>query len=86
MSVDEIKQTIESAVPEATAYVSDPMRDGQHFQAIVISPTFQGMPLVRQHQLVMRALKDALAESVHAMALKTFTPDKWAQVKGQFGY
>jgi acid stress-induced BolA-like protein IbaG/YrbA len=86
MNVQEIKETIEKNVPQSTAYVSDPMNDGQHFQAVVVSVNFQEMPLVKQHQLIMRALKDAFAESVHAMALKTFTPEKWEQVKSQFGH
>lgn len=85
MTLDEIKQTIERAVPNATAYILDPMNDGQHLQAIVVSPAFEGMMLVKQHQMVMKPLKDALAGAVHALALKTFTPDKWNEVKGQFG-
>lgn len=84
MRIDEIKKTIESAVPNATAYVLDPNNDGQHFQAIVISPVFEGLMLVRQHQMVMQALKNAFAESVHALALKTFTPKKWEESKHQF--
>lgn len=38
MTLDEIKTTIETSVPNARAYVLDPMRDGQHLQALVISP------------------------------------------------
>ncbi len=74
---EEIKNVIEQAVPQATAYVEDPQGDGEHFQAIVVSPAFEGMTLVKQHQLVMKALKDAFAQSVHALALRTFTPEKW---------
>lgn len=84
MTLDEIKKTIETSVPDSTAYILDPMNDGQHLQAIVVSPAFEGMMLVKQHQLVMKPLKDALAGAVHALALKTFTPDKWNEVKNQF--
>lgn len=84
MSPDDIKAVIESAVPQATAYVTDPNNDGQHFQAIVVSPIFEGMFLVKQHQMVMKALKEAFAESVHALALKTFSPQKWQEVKQQY--
>jgi len=86
MTIEEIKKTIEKAIPQSTAYVEDPNNDGQHFRAFVISSTFENMLLVKQHQLVMKALKNAFAESVHAMALKTFTPKKWDEVKGEFGY
>ena len=86
MTTEEIKKTISAAVPEATVYVIDPMNDGQHLQSIVISPVFEGMMLIKQHQMVMRPLKEALAQSVHALGLKTFTPQKWNEVKTQYGF
>lgn len=73
---EEIKRTIRDVLSDATIYVADP--DGEHFQAIVISPSFVGMPLVKQHQVVMKALKSQFESTVHALALKTFTPEKWA--------
>ena len=84
MTLTEIKQAIEQAVPSSTVYVLDPMNDGQHLQAIVISPAFEGIMLVKQHQMVMKHLKAAFAGAVHAMGLKTFTPQKWNEVKHQF--
>ena len=84
MSLEEIKHTIEKAVPHSTAYVMDPMQDGEHLRAIVVSSCFEGMILVKQHQMVMKPLTAAFAQSVHALALKTFTPDKWAEVKNQY--
>ena len=86
MTLEEIKRTIETAIPQSTAYILDPMNDGQHLQAFVVSPAFDGMMLVKQHQMVMKPLKEALAGAVHALALKTFTPDKWNEAKGQFGF
>jgi len=86
MTLDQIKQIIETNVPHSRAIVMDPMQDGEHLQAIVISPDFNGMMLVRQHQLVMKPLKEAFATSVHALALKTFTPERWEEVKNQYGF
>ena len=85
MTLNDIKQTIENTIPGATAYVLDPMDDGQHLQAFVISPSFEGMMLIKQHQMVMEPLKKAF-ESVHALGLKTFTPAKWELAKGQYGF
>ena len=85
MTLDEIKNTIETSVSDSTAYVLDPMNDGQHLQAFVISSTFVGMSLVKQHQMVMKPLKEAFAQSVHALGLKTFVPEKWDEVKNQYG-
>ena len=84
MTLDDIEKTIAAAVPNSTVYVLDPMNDGQHLEAIVVSPAFEGMMLVKQHQMVMKPLKEAFAGAVHAMALKTFTPEKWNDVKHQF--
>ena len=84
--VDTIENIIKSALPDATIYVMDPYNDGQHFQALVISPTFSGASLVEQHQMVMNPLKEALeSNAVHALGLKTFTPEKWERKRGQYG-
>ncbi len=81
--LNEIKQKIEAAVPDSTAYVLDPMNDGQHLQAFVISPVFEGMPTFKQQQMVMTALKD-IFQTVHALGLKTFTPEKWEKERHQY--
>ena len=86
MTIQEVKTAIEKSIPGSTAYVLDPMNDGQHLQAFVISPAFEKKMLVQQHQMVMAPLKGALAGAVHALALKTFTPAKWQEVKSQYGY
>jgi acid stress-induced BolA-like protein IbaG/YrbA len=73
----QIEAIIHTAVDNATVYIHDP--DGQHLQATVISPTFNGMPLVRQHQLVLNALKQTFNTELHALQLQTYTPEKWEQ-------
>ena len=84
MTLDQIKLIIEQSVPQATVHILDQMNDGQHLQAFVISPVFEGMMLVKQQQMVMKALKEALKESVHALGLKTFTPEKWEIVRKEY--
>ena len=85
MTTDEIRTRIETAIPGSNAYVLDPMNDGAHLQAFVISPAFEGMPVFKQQQMVMAAIKD-IFEIVHALGLKTFTPAKWSEVKFQYGF
>ncbi len=53
--------------------------DGQHFEAVVVSPQFTGKNMVQQHQLVYLALGDRMRAEIHALAMRTFTPDAWAQ-------
>ena len=85
MTTEAIKQRIEAAIPGATAHVLDPMNDGAHLQAFVISPAFEGIPVFKQQQMVMAAIKD-IFKIVHALGLKTFTPSKWNEVKFQYGF
>ena len=75
--VEAIKDIIQTELPDATVLVSDPHNDGEHFEAVVICPSFEGKSLVQQHRLVMGPLKEAFASAVHALALKTYTPAKW---------
>ena len=50
------------------------LKGNDHLQVTVISPEFNGLSLVKQHQLVYSALKEELAsEAIHALALKTQT-------------
>ena len=71
---EQIKQIILSALPDATVEVSDPMNDGAHLEATVISQSFEGLSLVDQHRQVMQPLKAAFAGDLHALKLKTSTP------------
>ena len=51
------------------------LKGNDHLQVTVISSEFNGLSLVKQHQLVYSALKEELAsEAIHALALKTETP------------
>ena len=81
--INHIKTTIQSVISDAEIYVFGD--DGEHFEALVISKLFIGKPLIKQHQLVMNALKAEFGSNqVHALALKTFTPEKWENVKEKF--
>jgi len=53
--------------------------DGQHFEALVVSPQFTDKNKVQQHQLVYLALGDRMRSEIHALALRTFTPEGWTQ-------
>ncbi|MEM9190577.1 MAG: BolA family protein [Myxococcota bacterium] len=48
-----------------------------HYQAVVVSPAFEGKTRIEQHQMVYRALGELMAGPVHALALQTYTPDGW---------
>lgn len=81
MQAQEIAALIESALPGARAMVHS--EDGVHFEAVVISDAFDGQSLIAQHRLVYAALSERLArEEIHALTLKTWTPQAWRQRQG----
>jgi stress-induced morphogen len=51
-----------------------------HYQAVVVTPAFATLTKVEQHQAVYRALGELMDGPVHALALKTYTPETWASV------
>lgn len=51
--------------------------DGQHFQAIIVSAAFEGRSRVQRHQLVYAALGERMREEIHALSMKTLTPQEW---------
>lgn len=53
--------------------------DGTHFEAMIVSPAFEGKSMVAQHQLVYAALGDRMRAEIHALSMKTLTPAKWAE-------
>jgi acid stress-induced BolA-like protein IbaG/YrbA len=52
--------------------------DGQHFEALVVSNAFAGKSRIQRHQLVYSALGDRMREEIHALSMKTLTPEEFA--------
>jgi acid stress-induced BolA-like protein IbaG/YrbA len=51
--------------------------DGHHWEALIVSPAFEGLSRIKQHQLVYAALGDRMREEVHALSMQTLTPAQW---------
>ena len=51
--------------------------DGEHFQALVVSAEFAGRNRVQRHQLVYAALGSRMREEIHALSMRTLTPQEW---------
>jgi stress-induced morphogen len=77
VTLDQVEAMIRSELPDAFVKVED-LGGGDHLQATVVSSAFNGQTLVKQHQMVYKAVKEAMAtEAIHALALKTYTPQEW---------
>ena len=57
--------------------------DGHHFEALIVSPAFEGRSRVARHQLVYAALGDRMREEIHALSMSTLTPAEWAARQAQ---
>jgi len=51
--------------------------DGSHFEAIIVSEAFAGKRLIQRHQLVYAALGDRMKAEIHALSMKTLTPEEF---------
>ena len=73
MATDTLRELLADAFPEATELsVEDRTGTGDHFQVIVASPRFAGLPLIDQHRLVNEALATPLADgTIHELRIKT---------------
>ncbi len=56
--------------------------DGQHFEALIVSALFRDKSRVQRHQLVYRALGDRMREEIHALSMKTLTPEEFEAQRG----
>ena len=72
---NEVINLIKQKISNSQVLVEN-LKGDDHLQITVISSEFNGLSLVKQHQLVYSALKEELAsEAIHALALKTETPN-----------
>ena len=83
MTSEEIETLIRSGLPEATVRVVDQVGDGNHFQSVVVAAAFAGKSLVKRHQLVYGSLSGAMADRIHALSIKAYTPDEWERTRAQ---
>ncbi len=81
VSLASVEAAIKAKLPDASVKVEDLTGGGDHLQATVVSTEFEGQSKVKQHQMVYGALREELStEAIHALALKTYTPQTWQQV------
>jgi len=75
----EIQKIIESNLK--CNYIKVTGDDGTHFDAIIVSDAFINQSMIKQHQQVYSALGNMMQKEIHALSIKTFTPDDWNQIK-----
>ncbi|MEY3202216.1 MAG: hypothetical protein RIR70_1766 [Pseudomonadota bacterium] len=76
---EDVKQYIAQGLPCEQLEVSG---DGAHFEALIVSHEFAGKSRVARHQRVYAALGDRMREEIHALSMRTLTPEEWAASHG----
>jgi acid stress-induced BolA-like protein IbaG/YrbA len=77
MDAKEVQDLIAHGIPGAHVEVRDTTGGGDHFEALVVSEAFEGKGPVERHQVVYKALGDAMRVRVHALSLRTLTPAQY---------
>jgi acid stress-induced BolA-like protein IbaG/YrbA len=78
MRPDQIRDLIQVALPDARVLVNGD--DGVHFEAEVVSSAFAGLRPLQRHRLVYAALGDLMGGAIHALSLRTLTPEEHVSV------
>ncbi|MDF1484746.1 BolA family transcriptional regulator [Ramlibacter sp. H39-3-26] len=76
MTADQLQAIIAAGLPcERIALEGD----GRHWYATIVSAEFEGRRIIERHQRVYAALGEKIhTDEVHALSMKTYTPDEWA--------
>jgi acid stress-induced BolA-like protein IbaG/YrbA len=76
MTAEELQSIIAAGLACAHLEVEG---DGRHWQAVIVSPEFEGKRLIQRHQRVYATLGERMhTDEVHALSMKTYTPAEWA--------
>jgi acid stress-induced BolA-like protein IbaG/YrbA len=79
ISNEQVSQILIEEIPDAKVMVDG---DGYHYQVTIITDSFEGMSKLKRQQLVYAALGKQIASGqLHALTMKTMTPNEWEQNK-----
>ena len=84
ITISQIEEKIKQSLKTVFVEVVD-LRGGDHIQAIVVSPDFEGKTLIEQHKIIYDILSEEMkSNEIHALTLKTYSPSRWEKIKGTF--
>ena len=80
MQSEQIKKIIADGLPCESVHVEG---DGEHFEALVVSPLFVGKTRVQRQQMVNAVLRSYFdSGELHALSMKAITPEEWSVLRG----
>jgi len=77
---EDIEKWIEAGLKDSHVEIAG---DGQHFHALIVSSLFEGKSRIAQHQLVYAILGDKMKAEIHALSMRTLTPEEWNIERGE---
>jgi len=81
MNAEDLKAKIKTIKGTSQVDVMDTTGTEDHFHAVVVSSSFEGLRTIQRHQVVFAILKNELdSGEVHALELKTFTPEEYERI------
>ena len=81
MKPEALKNRLETLASGTQAEIVDMTGTEDHYQALVISPAFEGKMMIEQHRLVFGLVKAEVdSGELHALTLKTYTPEQWKKL------
>jgi len=51
---------------------------GGHFQVLVVSDRFRGLSRIAAQRIVYEALGEMMINDIHALSMRTLTPEEWS--------
>ena len=75
LTTSDIQSMVESSIPDSSVEVRDMYGTSDHFEIVVSSRHFAGKSRIEQHKMVQAALGEALTTTIHAVEIKTLTPE-----------
>lgn len=78
VTTQSIQQNIEQGMVVTHLSVTG---DGTHFEAVVVSDEFAGKNRIQRHQRVFQTLGDRMRSEIHALSMKTYTPQEWQELR-----
>jgi stress-induced morphogen len=76
MEQEAIVAKIRAALPDAQVELKDLTGTKDHWEAVIVSASFEGKSLIQRHRMVYDALAEEMKGPIHALSLKTYTPDQ----------
>jgi stress-induced morphogen len=83
VEAEDLEERIRQGVGDVShIVVKDLTGTKDHWEALIVSESFSGKSAIEQHQMVYAALGELMAGPVHALALRTYSPESWAEQEG----